>query len=68
MRDDHPPHGRAYLARKAVSDALRCGILNRPDICPICKQNVPLYAHHYLGYAPERVLDVFFLCKSPPGS
>lgn len=46
-------------AHSAVRDAVRGGVLVRPDICPQCGAHVKVHAHH-TDYT--RPLDVTWLC------
>lgn len=61
---EHQPIHRAkfpekYVARNAVSNALRDGRINRPSECERCDNSLPLHAHHE-DYS--RPLDVVWLC------
>ena len=52
-------------AHQSVSNAIKAGVLTRPDSCPVCgNSKMRIEAHHHKGYAPEFSLDVVFLCTS----
>lgn len=54
-------------AERAVLEAVRRGVLHRPETCSRCgrppKAGRKIEAHHHLGYEVERWLDVKWLCK-----
>lgn len=50
-------------AHAAVNRAIRRGSIVRPLTCSKCNQPGPVEAHHD-SYAPDRWLDVVFLCRS----
>ncbi len=54
---------RRGAARMAVQDAIRRGILIRPPRCERCgEDDVPIHAHHHLGYDKAYQLAVRWLC------
>jgi len=56
---------RHERASKAVRSALKCGMLTRPSDCFFChRSDLPIEAHHYMGYEPQFRLTVQWLCKS----
>ncbi len=50
------------VARDACNNAVKAGVLIKPRRCSICNAGGRIEGHHYLGYAPEHVLDVQWLC------
>lgn len=50
-------------AHAAVNRAIRRGSIVRPLTCSKCNQPGPVEAHHD-SYAPDKWLDVVFLCRS----
>lgn len=52
-----------HKAHYAVESALVKGILVRPERCQGCNEDLPLEAHHYLGYSAEHRLDIVWLCQ-----
>lgn len=50
-------------ARGAVSSAILCGTIDRPNICSTCNKKCVPEAHHHKGYALEFHLDVIWVCK-----
>ena len=63
-KSEHPEH---YSAHKAVANAIRHGILERPKRCQNWEDGGEhkgrIESHHHLGYAPEHHLDVQWLCR-----
>lgn len=54
-----------YDASHAVSVALRCGKLIKPDACEFGNCGQPAAeAHHHMGYASKDRLNVQWLCKA----
>lgn len=62
----HAKFPERIKANGAVKDAIRRGILVRPDRCEQCNRLAghpyPIHAHHH-SYAPEHHLDVEWLCQ-----
>lgn len=50
-------------AHSAVSRAIKKGTIVRPSCCSKCNQPGRVEAHHD-SYAPDKWLDVMFLCRS----
>src|ERR1700674_1693130 len=55
-------HPEIHRAHKAIVYAIRIGKLIRPLTCSNCGNGGRIQAHHHQGYAPERKLDVIWLC------
>lgn len=58
-RSEHPG---ARAAHRIVDNALKTGLLARPDACQECGRSRRVYGHHHLGY--EHPLKVQWLCMS----
>jgi len=54
-------HSKKHEARRLVSEAIRDGVLVRPEACEICEGRDSIQAHHP-DY--DRPLDVEWLCLS----
>lgn len=51
-------------ANRMDRDAVKAGILIRPDTCDECKNQRPeIHGHHHNGYSDEHALDVQWLCR-----
>ena len=59
QRERHPEH---KLARQAVYEALKQGILVKPEECEDCHEVKPLQGHHP-SYERDKWLDVNWLCR-----
>lgn len=66
--------GEYYSQSKAitaVTEALRKGLLNRPEVCELCnkrpvkKRRAPIHAHHWNGY--DHPTDIWWICASCNG-
>lgn len=53
-----------YKAHYAVSNAVRDGLLVKPEKCERCEQTVPVFGHHE-DYS--QLLDVIWLCSNCHG-
>ena len=61
MRSKYPER---YAARTALGNALRDGLLAKPEKCQHCRQESALHGHHE-DY--DRPLEVIWLCKDCHG-
>lgn len=51
-----------FKARWALALAVRNGLIVRPNKCQTCGNPGKVEAHHHLGYAPQHIFDVHWLC------
>ena len=54
-------HAKKYDAYNKVYCALKCGRIKKPTICPECRKEVPVQAHHEDYNKP---LEISWLCES----
>jgi hypothetical protein len=52
-----------WHAKVAVARAVLKGLLSKPAICPTCKRDRKVEAHHHLGYARKNWLNVRWMCR-----
>lgn len=59
-RQDNP---EKVAVHTAFHDAMRRGLLVRPNHCSKCLKRCKPDGHHHRGYATEHLLDVVWLCR-----
>jgi rRNA maturation protein Nop10 len=63
-KETHKRERKKILARKAITRAVKKGILTPSEVCPKCKKQIKTEAHHHNGYDKSCQLDVVWLCRS----
>jgi hypothetical protein len=53
-------HKKHALARKMVKDAIKSGVISKPNKCEVCHETKPVEAHH--NYYDEQLI-VLWLCR-----